>query len=73
MPIPMCHDEHVADRSRFGRLDKQAHHRRRNVVDGCVGRLKEGRRICMRFAKLTGHFGAKVAAAMTVMYLNLPS
>ena len=69
--IPMRANEHVADRDRFGRFDRRAY-RRRNVVERCVGRLKECRRVCTRYEKLSVNFGAMVALAMIAMYLRLP-
>ena len=46
--IPMRHNEHVRDRPKF---DKRAY-RGRNVVERCVGRLKNFRRIATRYEKL---------------------
>jgi len=69
--IPMRDNEHVNDRDRFGVFDKDAY-RERNVVERCVGRLKECRRICTRFEKLAVNFGAMITIAMIAMYLKLP-
>jgi transposase len=69
--IPMRGNEHADDRDRFGRFDKRAY-RRRNVVERCVGRLKECRRVCTRYEKLAVNFAAMVTVAMIVMYLKLP-
>jgi transposase len=69
--IPMRDNEHVNDRDCFGRFDKQAY-RNRNVVERCVGWLKNCRRICTRYEKLAVNFGAMVKLAMIVMYLRQP-
>ena len=69
--IPMRENEHVENRDCFGRFDKRAY-RGRNVVERCVGRLKNCRRICTRFEKLAVNFAAMVTLAMIVMYLRQP-
>jgi transposase len=51
--------------------DRRAY-RRRNVVERCVGRLKECRRVATRYEKLAVNFGAMVTVAMIVLYLRLP-
>ena len=50
-------------------LDKEAY-RRRNVVERCVGWLKECRRIGTRFEKLARTFLAMVHMAMICRYLR---
>jgi transposase len=47
-------------------------YRARNVVERCVGRLKECRRIATRYEKLAVNFRAMVTVAMIVMYLRSP-
>jgi transposase len=69
--IPMRDNEHVNDRDCFGRFDKRAY-RKRNVVERCVGWLKNCRRICTRYEKLAVNFQAMVTLAMIVMYLKQP-
>jgi transposase len=69
--IPMRDNEHVSDRDCFGRFDKRAY-RKRNVVERCVGWLKNCRRLCTRFEKLAVNFAAMVTLAMIVMYLRQP-
>jgi len=69
--IPMRDNEHVNDRDCFGRFDKRAY-RKRNVVERCVGWLKNCRRICTRFEKLAVNFKAMVTLAMIVLYLKQP-
>jgi transposase len=51
--------------------DRRAY-RQRNVVERCVGRLKECRRVATRYEKLAVNFAAMVTVAMIVMYLRLP-
>jgi transposase len=45
-------------------------YRGRNVVERCVGRLKEFRRLATRYEKLALNFGAMVTLAMIVIYLK---
>lgn len=45
------------------RFDRETY-RRRNAVERCVGRLKEGRRLATRFEKLAVNFLAMVKLAM---------
>ena len=66
--IPMRHNEHVRDRPMF---DKRAY-RGRNVVERCVGRLKNFRRIATRYEKLAGNFAGMITLAMIVLYLRMP-
>jgi transposase len=68
--IPMRSTEHVKDRDRWPRLIKAAY-RRRNVVERCVGKLKEFRRIATRYEKLAESFIAMVNVASIVLYLRL--
>jgi transposase len=49
-----------------------AAYRRRNVVERCVGRLKEMRRVGTRYEKLATNFMAMLTLAMIVLYLRLP-
>jgi transposase len=69
--IPLRATEHVADREAFGRFDKRAY-RNRNVVERCVGWLKNCRRISTRYEKLAVNFAAMITLAMIVMYLRQP-
>lgn len=61
--IPYKEDE----RERFGEaeppFDREAY-RRRNVIERCIGWLKECRRICTRFEKLARSFLAMITLAM---------
>ena len=68
--IPMRENEHVQDRETFGVFDKQAY-RRRNVVERCVGWLKESRALATRFEKLAMNFAGTVRLAMILRYLRI--
>jgi transposase len=68
--IPMRDNEHPRDRDRWGRFDKKAY-RRRNVVERCIGKLKEFRRIATRYDKLAEAYLAMVNLAVIVLYLRL--
>jgi len=46
-------------------------YRRRNVVERCIGWLKECRRIATRFEKLAVNFVAMLTVAMIERYLRL--
>jgi len=59
-------------RARRGRpcaFDREAY-RRRNVIEECVGRLKENRRIATRYEKLALNFLSMVIIAMILQYLK---
>ena len=64
--IPYRRTEHVADRPP---LDAAAY-RGRNVVERCVGRLKEMRRIGTRYEKLASSYLAMLTLGMAVLYLR---
>jgi len=49
--------------------DKKGY-RGRNVVERCVGRLKEFRRLATRYEKLALNFGAMVTLGMIAIYLK---
>ena len=64
--IPHRRSEHVADRPQLnGRAYKG-----RNVIERCVGRLKEMRRIGTRYEKLASSYLAMLALGMSVLYLR---
>ena len=67
--IPYRKSEHVHDRLP---LNQQAY-RGRNVIERCVGKLKEMRRICTRYEKLASSYGAMLTLGMTVLYLRVLS
>lgn len=68
--IPMRNNEHVEDKDVFGKFDAEAY-RGRNVVERCVGKLKEMRRIATRYEKLAGNYAGMVTLAMVVLYLRM--
>ncbi len=62
---PCCQERQPArsfDRQRY---------KQRNVVERCIGWLKENRRVCTRFEKLASSFLVMVKLAMVVRYLRL--
>ena len=64
--IPMRKTEHVHDRPP---LDK-AVYRGRNVIERCMGKLKDMRRIVSRFEKLAAGYEAMLTLACIVLYLR---
>jgi transposase len=64
--IPYRRTGHVADRPAFN----GPAYRGRNVVERCVGRLKEMRRIGTRYEKLAGSYEAMLTLGMAVLYLR---
>ena len=68
--IPMRHNEHVGEKDRFGRFDKEAY-RGRNVVERAVAKLKEFRRVATRYEKLASSYCAMLSLANIVLYLRL--
>jgi len=67
--IPMRANEHVNDRDRWGVFDKAAY-RQRNVVERCIAKLKEFRRVATRYEKLAESFLGMVNLAVIVLYLR---
>lgn len=67
--IPMRGNEHVNDRDRWGKFDKAAY-KRRNVVERCIAKLKEFRRVATRYEKLAESFAGMVNLACIVLYLR---
>jgi transposase len=64
--IPYRRSEHVADRTP---LNGHAY-KGRNVVERCVGRLKEMRRIGTRYEKLASSYLAMLTLGMAALYLR---
>ena len=64
--IPMRRTEHVHDRPEFNATAYKG----RNVIERCVGRLKEMRRIGTRYEKLASSYTAMLTLGMTVLYLR---
>ena len=67
--IAMRDNEHVDDRDRWGKFDKKAY-KRRNVVERCIAKLKEFRRVATRYEKLAESFVGMVSLAVIVLYLR---
>jgi transposase len=67
--IPMRDNEHVKDRDRWGEFDKKGY-KKRNVVERCIAKLKEFRRIATRYEKLAESFVGMVSVANIVLYLR---
>jgi transposase len=68
--IPERKDQVARRRGRPPAFDREAY-RRRNVVERCVGWLKECRRLATRYEKLAVNFLAMVKLAMIKRYLKL--
>ena len=66
--IPMRCNEHEKDRPAF---NAEAY-RGRNVVERCVAKLKEFRRIATRYDKLASAYLGMLTVAAIVLYLRLP-
>jgi transposase len=64
--IPYRKTEHVKDRPP---LNTQAY-KGRNVIERCVGKLKDMRRIGTRYEKLAGNYLAMLTLGMAVLYLR---
>ena len=67
--IPMRDNEHVNDRDRWGEFDKAAY-KKRNVVERCIAKLKEFRRVATRYEKLAESFVGMVSLAVIMLYLR---
>lgn len=68
--IPMRENEHVKDREQWPKFNKRAY-RKRNVIERCIGKLKEFRRIATRYEKLAEAYVAMVNVAVIVLYLRI--
>lgn len=68
--IPQRTDQRRLHRGRPLKFDRKAY-RRRNVIERCVGWLKECRRIVTRFEKLALNFLGMVKLAFIQRYLRL--
>jgi transposase len=67
--IPQKDNERRSHRGRPLKFDRDAY-RQRNVVERCVGWMKENRRIATRYEKLAIHYLAMVKLAMLQRYLK---
>ena len=68
--IPQRSDQLAHHRGRPLKFDKHLY-RRRNVIERCVGWLKECRRIATRFEKLAVNFLAVIKVAILQRYLRI--
>jgi len=68
--IPQRSDQRARHRGRPLQFDRETY-RRRNVVERCVGWLKECRRIATRFEKLALNYLAMLKLAMIERYLRI--
>ena len=69
--IPMRHNEHVNDRDQWQPTFNQRAYQTRNVVERCIAKLKEFRRIATRYDKLASSFMGMLSLASIVLYLRL--
>ena len=67
--IPQKENERRAHRGRPLNFDREAY-RQRNVVERCVGWLKENRRVAIRYEKLAINYMAMLKLAMIQRYLK---
>lgn len=68
--IPQRKDQREQHRGRALKFDREAY-RRRNVVERCVGWLKECRRLATRYEKLAVNYLAVIDLAMIQRYLRI--
>ena len=68
--IPLRLDQKVHRRGHPPKFDRDAY-RRRNVIERCVGWLKECRRVATRFEKLAVNFLAVIKVAILQRYLKI--
>jgi len=67
--IPQTDKQRRQQRGRPPKFDRQAY-RRRNVVERCVGWLKENRRLAVRYEKLAVTYLGMLKLAMIRRYLS---
>ena len=68
--IPQKENERRSHRGRPLKFDRDAY-RQRNVVERCIGWLKENRRIACRYEKLAINYLGMLKLAMVQRYLKL--
>jgi transposase len=68
--IPQRKDQIARHSGRPLKFDKAAY-RQRNIIERCIGWLKECRRIATRFEKLAVNFLAMIKAAILERYLRI--
>jgi transposase len=69
--IPQRTDQREQHRGRPLKFDRQAY-RQRNVVERCVGWLKENRRVAVRHEKLATNYLGMLKLAMLQRYMSHP-
>ena len=69
--IPQRSDERRRHRGRPYKFDRRAY-RQRNVVERCVGWLKENRRVAVRYEKLATNYQGMLKLAMIQRYVHRP-
>jgi transposase len=70
--IPQRRDQRARHRGRPLKFDREAY-RRRNVVERCIGWLKENRRVAVRHEKLATNYLGMLTLAMIRRYLAHPA
>lgn len=70
--IPQRTDQRRHHKGRPLKFDRQAY-RRRNVIERCVGWLKENRRVATRYEKLAMNYLGMLKLAMIRRYLAHPA
>jgi transposase len=66
--IPQRSDQRARHRGRPLKFDREAY-RQRNVVERCVGWLKENRRVAVRYEKLATNYLGMLKLAMSLRYM----
>jgi transposase len=61
---------HRKNEARSEEFDQEAY-RQRNLIERCVGRLKEFRRVATRYEKLALHYLGMLHLAMIVLWLRI--
>jgi len=69
--IPWRSDEHLKDGRREREPFDPLAYRIRNVIERCVGRLKNCRHLATRYDKLAVNFAAMISLGMIWIYLRL--
>ena len=65
--IPMRSSEHKTDRPVLDRVAYKG----RNVIERCIGKLKDLRRICSRYDKLAASYETMITLGCIVLYLRV--
>jgi transposase len=67
--IPQRSDQRARHHGRPLKFDREAY-RQRNVVERCIGWLKENRRVAARYEKLATNYLGMLKLAMTLRYMT---